>query len=198
MRNPVIFVVEVVSVVVTIRLVADIVERRRDRLRHGDRDRTVVHGAVRELRRGDGGGSRQGAGRVAAPDPCRPHRAAAPAGRHRGVGAGIRPAGGRPRDGVGRRARPRRRRHRRGHRLGGRVGHHRRVGARDPRVRRRPLGGHRRHEGALGLDPGAGDRRAGRGLHRSDDPPRRGRRAPEDAQRDRAVAAARRSSRSSS
>ena len=46
---------------------------------------------------------------------------------------------------VGRRGDPRRRRGRRGHRLGRRVGHHRRVGPGHPRVRRRPLGGHRRH-----------------------------------------------------
>ena len=46
---------------------------------------------------------------------------------------------------------PRRRRGHRGRRLGGRVGHHRRVGARDPRVRRRPLGRHRRHQGAVRL-----------------------------------------------
>ena len=34
--------------------------------------------------------------------------------------------------------------------LGRRVGHHRRVGARDPRVGWRPLGGHGRHQAALG------------------------------------------------
>ena len=44
---------------------------------------------------------------------------------------------------------PRRRRRDRGHRLGRRVGHHRRVGAGHPRVGRRPLGGHRRHPAAL-------------------------------------------------
>ena len=41
---------------------------------------------------------------------------------------------------------PGRRRDHRGRRLGRRVGDHRRVGARDPRVGRRPLRRHRRHE----------------------------------------------------
>ena len=50
---------------------------------------------------------------------------------------------------VGRRGDPGRRRRRRGHRHRRRVGDHRRVGAGDPRVRRRPLGGHRRHPGAV-------------------------------------------------
>ena len=40
------------------------------------------------------------------------------------------------------------------------VGDHRRIGAGDPRERRRPLGGHRRHAGPLRPDPGADHRRA--------------------------------------
>ena len=36
--------------------------------------------------------------------------------------------------------------------VGRRVGHHRRVRAGHPRVRRRPLGGHRRHQGAVRPD----------------------------------------------
>ena len=59
------------------------------------------------------------------------------------------------RAGRGRRADPRRRRHHRRRRLGQRGGHHRRVGARHPRGRRRPLGRHRRHHRALRLDRGA-------------------------------------------
>ena len=55
--------------------------------------------------------------------------------------------GGRRRRRLGRRADPRRRRGDRGHRARRRVGDHGRVGARDPRVRRRPLGGDRRHRG---------------------------------------------------
>ena len=57
-----------------------------------------------------------------------------------------------------------------------RVGHHRRVGPGDPRVRRRPLGGHRRHPGAVGPDRRAHHRQAGRDLPRPHDRPgRRGR-----------------------
>ena len=67
----------------------------------------------------------------------------------RRAGAGARAAARRRRRGGGRRADPGRRRRDRGHRLGRRVGHHRRVGAGHPRVRRRPLGGHRRHPAAL-------------------------------------------------
>ena len=52
----------------------------------------------------------------------------------------------------GRRGHPGRRRGRRGHRDRRRVGDHRRVGAGDPRVGRRPLGGHRRHARALRRD----------------------------------------------
>ena len=99
----------------------------------------------------------------APPDPGRPRRAAA-----RARTAPRRPS--RPRDlragdlvmVVGRRADPRRRRDRRGDRLGRRVGDHRRVRAGDPRVRRRPLGRHRRHQGAVGLDQGADHGRARR------------------------------------
>ena len=63
----------------------------------------------------------------------------------------------------------------RGHRERRRVGDHRRVGARDPRVGRRPLGRHRRHAGALGRDRRPGHRAAGRELPRPDDRARRGR-----------------------
>ena len=181
LRNPVIFVVEVVSVVVTIRIIADIVNGGTVAF-----DTAIALGLwFTVLFANFAEAMAEGRGKAQAESlrthPRGPRRAAAPAGRHRGDRAGLRPAGGRPRDGLGRRADPRRRRDRRGHRLGRRVGDHRRVRARDPRVRRRPLGGHRRHEGALGLDQGADHGRAGRGVHRPDDPPRRGRRAPEDA-----------------
>ena len=52
---------------------------------------------------------------------------------------------------AGRRDHPRRRRSDRGRRLGQRSGDHRRIRAGDPRGRRRPLGGHRRHAGDVGL-----------------------------------------------
>ena len=63
--------------------------------------------------------------------------------------AGLRAGPRRRRRGRGGRADPRRRHRDRGHRLRRRVGHHRRVGARHPRVRRRPQRRHRRHARAL-------------------------------------------------
>ena len=92
----------------------------------------------------------------------------------------------------GRRGDPGRRRRDRGHRQRRRVGDHRRVGAGDPRVGRRPLGGHRRHARAVRPDRRAHHRAAGRDLPRPDDRARRGRRAAEDAERDRAQHPARR------
>ena len=81
----------------------------------------------------------------------------------------------------------------RGRRLGRRVGDHRRVGARDPRGRRRPLGRHRRHEAALRPARDRGHAGAGKVVPRPDDRARRGRRAAQDAERDRAQHPARRS-----
>ena len=80
----------------------------------------------------------------------------------------------------------RRRRDRRRRRLGGRVGHHRRVRARDPRGRRRPLGRHRRHARALRPDQGQDHCESGRNFPRPHDRAGRRRRAAEDAERDRA------------
>ena len=60
-------------------------------------------------------------------------------------------AQGRCRAGRGRGFHPGRRRGDRGHRLGGRERHHRRERAGHPRERRRPQRGHRRHAGALRL-----------------------------------------------
>ena len=94
-----------------------------------------------------------------------------------------------------RRGRPddsRRRRRRGRHCLGGRVGDHRRVGTGHPRVRRRPLGGHRRHHRAVGPHRRQDHAEARRELHRPDDRPRRGRQPAEDAERDRAEHPARR------
>ena len=68
--------------------------------------------------------------------------------------------GRRRRAGRGRRHHPLRRRGHRRRRLGQRGGDHRRIGARHPRERRRPLGRHRRHAGAVRLDQGAHHRRS--------------------------------------
>ena len=91
-----------------------------------------------------------------------------------------------------RRGHPRRRRDHRGRRLGRRVGDHGRVGAGDPRGRRRPLGGDRRHAAALGPARDRGHPGARQVVPRPDDRARRGRRAPQDAERDRAQHPARR------
>ena len=103
-----------------------------------------------------------------------------------GGGRRRRAAARRPRRRRGRRGDPRRRRRRRRRRQRRRVGDHRRVGAGDPRVRRRPLVGDRRHEGAVGPDRRPDHQQAGRDVHRPDDRAGRGRVAAEDAQRDRA------------
>ena len=92
----------------------------------------------------------------------------------------------------GRRGDPRRRHRHRGHRLRRRVGHHRRVGAGHPRGRRRPQRGHRRHARALRPHRGRDHAGAGPVVPRPHDRARRGRRAAQDAERDRALDPARR------
>ena len=67
-----------------------------------------------------------------------------------------------------------------------------RVGPGHPRERRRPLGGHRRHQGPLRPHRGAHRVEPRRVVPRPHDRPRRGGQAPEDAERDRAARAARR------
>ena len=105
--------------------------------------------------------------------------------RDRG-GARLRAPARRPRARERGRGDPRRRRRRRGCRLGRRVGHHRRVGPRDPRGRRRSLGRDRRHPAAVRRAGGAGHPGAGQVVPRPHDRPGRGRRAAQDAERDRA------------
>ena len=83
------------------------------------------------------------------------------------------------------RGHPRRRRGRRGRGVGRRVGDHRRIGAGDPRIRWRPQRRDRRHQGAVGPHRGPDHVEARRDVHRPDDRARRGRAAPEDAERDR-------------
>ena len=55
-KNPVMFVVEVTALAVTIILVQNLIGREQQvpRLRISDRDLAVVHGRIREFRRGDG------------------------------------------------------------------------------------------------------------------------------------------------
>ncbi len=73
-----------------------------------------------------------------------------------------------------------------GHRLHRRVGHHGRVRAGGPRVRRRPQRRHGRHSGAERPDRGAHHLEARRDVRRPHDRPRRGRVASAHAERDRA------------
>ena len=70
--------------------------------------------------------------------------------------------------------------------LGRRVGDHRRIGAGDPRIGRRSVGGDGRDSGAVRPDHRPHHVEAGRDVPRPDDRTRRRRRTPEDAERDRA------------
>ena len=188
-KNPVMFVLEVVTALTTVIFVRDLVTGGgTSRLRVPDHPLAVVHGAVRQLRRGRRRRPRQGAGRRLR----RPRTETQAklltgadrrtiklvAGTSLKVGDVVLVEAGDiiPSDGeVDRR-----------HRLGQRGGDHRRIRAGHPRVRRRPLGGHRRHAGAVRLDPRAHHRGARLDLPRPHDQAGRGRRAAEDAERDRA------------
>ena len=144
-----------------------------------------AHRPVRQLRRSHGGRARQGPGRYAAqdqrPNPrgrqARARRAeTVPAARCAKATRLVR-AG---------RSDPRRWRGHRRHRQRGRIGHHRRERAGDPRIRRRPQRGHGRHQGALRPDQDQDHVQPGRDVSRPHDRAGGRRRAAEDAQRDRA------------
>ena len=192
-RNPVMFVVLVGSVLTTRRAGAGRWSGARRRLGFTFQldALALVHGALRQLRRGDGRRPRQGPGRRAAQDPPAQTQAKKlddprePSATVQTVPSSCARVGDLVLCTPGRRH-PGRRRGRRRRRLGGRVGHHRRVRAGHPRVGRRPLGRHRRHQGAVGPARHPHHRRPGRDLPRPDDRPGRGRLAPEDAERDRA------------
>ena len=158
---------------------------RRAVVRRGDRRLALADRAVRELRGGDRREPRQGAGgdaaRRAHDDARQPPHVV---GRAR-AGAGPRPAARRRGRRRRRRGDPRRRRRDRGRRLGGRVRDHRRVRAGDPGGRRRPLGRHRRHPAALRPAGRRGHAGAGPVVSRPHDLAGRGRRAAQDAERDR-------------
>ena len=181
-RNPVMFVVYVGSIVTTVLFVQAL---------GGQAKRlpgfilaivavAVVHGAVRQLRRGAGRRPQQGAGRVAAqPEEADLGQEARRAALRRASGTRSKshePAQGRRRAGAGRRRDPGRRRGDRGRGVGRRERDHRRIGAGDPRVGRRLLGGDRRHARAVGLDRRARHGQPRRDLRRPHD--RDGREAP--------------------
>ncbi len=107
-------------------------------------------------------------------------------------GGGVVAAQGRRGHRRGRRADPRRRRRDRGRGERRRVRRDRRVGPGDPRERRRSLRGDGRHQGALRSSGRAHHRQPRRVVPRPDDRAGRGRGAPEDAERDRAQHPARR------
>ena len=150
-RNPVIFIVEIGSVITTVIFVLDairgtgagaLVHRR-------DLDLALADGALRELRRGRRRGSREGPGSLAASHPHDDDRPPADGQRRRRGRARDRAAAGRRRRRDSGRADPGRRRGDRRRRIGGRVRHHGRVRPRHPRGGRRPIGRHRRDAPAL-------------------------------------------------
>ena len=97
-KNPVMFIVEVGSLLTTIVFVQELASRHGTAALHGaGRLLAVVHGAVRQLRGGDGRGPRQGAGRHAAEDADRNRGQPADRRRSRGAGAGREPPQGRRR-----------------------------------------------------------------------------------------------------
>ena len=149
---------------------------------------SVVHGDLRQLRRGPGGGPGQGSGRQPAQGAQgRERHQAGGRVRRRSRRAGLVLRAGTRRSGAGRsrRVHPRRRRGDRGGGLGGRERHHGRERARDPRERGRPQRRHRRHPRALRLADRARHRAAGRDVPGPHD--RHGGRGEEaeDPQRDR-------------
>ena len=187
-KNPVMFVVEVVAALTTVIFLRNLVTGGADL---GFTFQIILWlwftVAVREFRRGRRGRPRQGAGGIAEEDPHRePGQAADRFRQDLSSGPRHQPQGRRRRAGRGRRQHSLRRRGDRGRRFGQRGRDHRRIRARDPRIRRRPLGGHRRHPGAVGLDPRPHHRGAGLDLHRPHDQAGGRRRAAEDAERDRA------------
>ena len=164
-------------------------------LHRPDRGLAVVHGAVRQLRRGDRRRPRPRAGRRPASHAHR-NQGQAPRRSEKAqrlqAGFRARSAAGRRCPRRGRRHHPGRRRRHRRHRFGQRSRGDRRIRARHPRIRRRPLRRHRRHHRDLRLDRGAHHVRCRLVVSRPHDCAGRGRRAAEDAERDRAQHPARR------
>ena len=193
-RNPVMFIVELGSVITTGIFVLD--------LARGDTDDLWFVGVITvwlwltvlfaNFAEAIAEGRRQGAGGRTSCDTYHDVRLS-PRGfrRARGDRGGRSAARGRRRRRGGPGHSRRRRDHRR-RRLGRRVGDHRRVRPRDPGSRRRPLGRHRRDPAALGPARDRGDAGARPVVPRPHDRPRRGRGAAQDPERDRAQHPARR------
>ena len=187
-KNPVMFVVEVGSVLTTVRLVRDAVAGRPGL---GFELQITFWLWLTVLFANFAEAMAEGRGKAQADTlrKARTETVGQPDRRRRPDGDACRRRSLRKGDvvhGQGRRVHPGRRRDHRRRRVGRRVGDHRRVGAGHSRVGRRPVGGHRRHARAVGLDQGAGHVRSRPHVPRSDDRARRRRRAAEDAERDRA------------
>ena len=152
-KNPVMFVVEVGSVLTTVRFALDAMAGRPGL---GFEFQITFWLWLTVLFANFAEAMAEGRGKAQA-DTLRKARTETVANR---IGAGGRietvpatqPPQGRCGDGQGGRVHPGGRRDHRGRGLGGRIGHHRRVGAGHPRVGRRPIGGDRRHARAVGLD----------------------------------------------
>ena len=193
-RNPVMFVVEIGAVITTITWFIQLGGGKA----LGGNEPVVVHvhdlglavadGRLREHGRGVRRGPRPRPGRHAARDAQGDDRD--DAGRHDATPPPS--CARRHRRRRRRRGDPRRRHRDRGHRDGRRVGDHRRVRAGDPRVRRRSQRRHRRHARDLRPDRRRDHAGARQVVPRPHDRARRGRRAAQDAERDRAQHPARR------
>ena len=100
-RNPVMFVVEITAALVTIIAIANVTGIQpvtgpgRTRLPGPDRDLAVVHGPVRDVRRGRRRGAWPGPGRDAPQDPLGNDRPSPPSRRHARVGRLVRAPQGR-------------------------------------------------------------------------------------------------------
>ena len=157
-----------------------------DRLRAPDRRLALVHGPVRDLRRGAGGGAGQGTGSDAPPHAVGDDRPSTPRRRHDGGRRLLRPPCRRHHRHPRGRDDPRRRRRHRGRGIRQRGRHHRRVRARPQGARHgHPEHGDRRHAAheRHARRPHHGE--PGRDVPRPDDRPRGGCQAAADAERDR-------------
>ena len=193
-RNPVIFIVELGSVITTVIFFIGLFSAAATTSRSGSRPRSRSGSGSRSSSPISPRRSRKAAARPR-PTPCarpgrRPWRRGSRRRRSRrclrrssdaATSWSSRPA-----------SHPGRRRDHRGCRLRRRVGDHGRVRPGDPRGRRRPLGRHRRHAAALGPARHRGHPGAGPVVPRPHDRARRGRRAAQDPERDRAQHPARR------
>ena len=195
-RNPVMFVVEVVALLTTVLFLRDLATGA-DHL--GFSFQIILWLWFTLFFANFAEAMAEGRGKAQA-DALRATRTTTPAkrllsaGRSRALrgGCGRGPRGGRPRPGRGRRRHPRRRRGDRGRRLGQRGRDHRRIRAGDPRIRRRPIGRYRRHHRDLRPADHPHHLVARELLPRPDDRADRGGGAAEDPERDRPQHPARR------